>query len=102
MPTRIDGRSAELDRITSQAREPNHRLKATLMRQKSRQQREACRGCFWEYQFARKAIPRSFARDSSFACKVKPSKARDFEVFTLAAPIPCQREDLEQEIRTHL
>lgn len=84
----IDGRSAELDRITSQARETKPETEGfTYQTKVQNNSAKPVAVVFWEYQFREKGNPAILSR-RQFVCqaKLKPAKARDFEIFTLAAP----------------
>jgi hypothetical protein len=85
----IDGRSAELDRITSQARETKPQTDGFIYQTKiQNNSAKPVALVFWEYQFREKGNPKILSR-RQFVClaKLKPAKTRDFEIFTLAAPI---------------
>ncbi|MGZ8920207.1 MAG: hypothetical protein ACXW3L_04415 [Limisphaerales bacterium] len=84
----IDGRSAELDRITAEARESKPQTDGfTYQTKVQNNSAKPVAIVFWEYQFREKGNPMILSR-RQFVCqaKLKPAKARDFEIFTLAAP----------------
>jgi hypothetical protein len=85
-----DGRSAELDRITAQARETKPQTEGfTYQTKVQNNSPKPVAIVFWEYQFREKGNPTILSR-RQFVCqaKLKPAKARDLEIFTLAAPSP--------------
>ena len=84
----IDGRSAELDRITAEARQTKPQAEGfTYQTKVQNNSAKPVAVVFWEYQFREKGNPTVLSR-RQFVCqaKLKPAKARDFEIFTLAAP----------------
>ena len=84
----IDGRSAELDRITAQARETKPQTEGfTYQAKVQNNSAKPVAVVFWEYQFREKGNPAILSR-RQFVCvaKLKPAKTRDLEIFTLAAP----------------
>ncbi|HKR61990.1 MAG TPA: hypothetical protein VJS64_20045 [Pyrinomonadaceae bacterium] len=84
----LDGRSAELDRITAQARETKPQTEGfTYQTKVQNNSAKPVALVFWEYQFREKGNPTILSR-RQFVClaKLKPAKARDLEIFTLAAP----------------
>ena len=84
----LDGRSAELDRITAQARETKPQTDGfTYQTKVQNNSAKPVAVVFWEYQFREKGNPAILSR-RQFVClaKLKPSKTRDFEIFTLAGP----------------
>jgi hypothetical protein len=84
----IDGRSAELDRITAEARQTKPQTDGfTYQTKVQNNSTKPVAVVFWEYQFREKGNPTILSR-RQFVCqaKLKPAKARDFEIFTLAAP----------------
>jgi hypothetical protein len=84
----LDGRSAELDRITAEARESKPQTDGFTYQTKiQNNSAKPVAVVFWEYQFREKGNPTILSR-RQFVCqaKLKPAKARDFEIFTLAAP----------------
>lgn len=84
----LDGRSAELDRITAEARATKPQADGfTYQTKVQNNSAKPVAVVFWEYQFREKGNPAILSR-RQFVClaKVKPSKTRDFEIFTLAAP----------------
>ncbi|MFY9618743.1 MAG: hypothetical protein WAQ99_02935 [Pyrinomonadaceae bacterium] len=84
----LDGRSAELDRITAEARQTKPQTDGfTYQTKVQNNSAKPVAVVFWEYQFREKGNPTILSR-RQFVClaKVKPSKTRDLEIFTLAAP----------------
>ena len=84
----IDGRSAELDRITAEARQTKPQTEGfTYQTKVQNNSAKPVAIVFWEYQFREKGNPTILSR-RQFVCqaRLKPAKARDFEIFTLAAP----------------
>ena len=84
----IDGRSAELDRITAAARETKPQTDGFTYEAKvQNNSAKPVAIVFWEYQFREKGNPTILSR-RQFVClaKLKPAKTRDLEIFTLAAP----------------
>jgi len=84
----LDGRSAELDRITAQARESKPKTDGfTYQTKVQNNSTKPVAVVFWEYQFREKGNPTILSR-RQFVCQanLKPAKARDFEIFTLGAP----------------
>ena len=84
----LDGRSAELDRITAQARETKPQTDGfTYQTKVQNNSAKPVAVVFWEYQFREKGSSTILSR-RQFVClaRVKPAKTRDFEIFTLAAP----------------
>lgn len=84
----LDGRSAELDRITAEARESKPQTDGfTYQTKVQNNSAKPVAVVFWEYQFREKGSPRILSR-RQFVCqaRLKPAKTRDFEIFTLAAP----------------
>jgi hypothetical protein len=84
----LDGRSAELDRITAAARETKPQTEGfTYQTKVQNNSAKPVAIVFWEYQFREKGNPAILSR-RQFVCqaKLKPAKARDFEIFTLAGP----------------
>ena len=84
----IDGRSAELDRITSSARDNKPQTEGFTYQTKiQNNSSKPVALVFWEYQFREKGNPTILSR-RQFVCqaKMKPEKTRDLEIFTLAAP----------------
>jgi hypothetical protein len=84
----IDGRSAELDRITAESRQTKPQTDGfTYQTKVQNKSTKPVAIVFWEYQFREKGNPTILSR-RQFVCqaKLKPAKARDLEIFTLAAP----------------
>jgi hypothetical protein len=84
----LDGRSAELDRITAEARDTKPQTEGFIYQTKIQNNSvKPVAVVFWEYQFREKGSPKILSR-RQFVClaKVKPAKTRDLEIFTLAAP----------------
>lgn len=85
----LDGRSAELDRITSEARAAE-KPKTDGFTYRAKIQNNSTKilaRVFWEYQFREKGNPAILSR-RQFVChaKVKPESTKEFEIFTLNAP----------------
>ena len=84
----LDGRSAELDRITAEARQTKPRTDGfTYQTKVQNNATKPANLIFWEYQFREKGNPDILSR-RQFVClaKVKPQKTKDLEIFTLTAP----------------
>ena len=84
----IDGRSAELDRITAEARQTKPQTDGfTYQTKVQNKSAKPVAIVFWEYQFREKGNPKILSR-RQFVCqaRLKPAKTRDLEIFTLAAP----------------
>ena len=84
----LDGRSAELDRITAAARETKPQTDGfTYQTKVQNNSAKPVANVFWEYQFREKGNPAILSR-RQFVCqaKLKPAKTRDLEIFTHAAP----------------
>ena len=85
----LDGRSAELDRITAEARAPEKpRTDGFTYRAKiQNNSTKVVARVFWEYQFREKGKPEMLSR-RQFVCfaKVKPENTKDLEIFTLNPP----------------
>jgi hypothetical protein len=82
----LDGRSAELDRITAEARAAKPQIDGFTYQAKVQNGSEKLiTAVFWEYQFKEKGTMLSRRQFVCFA-KVKPQKARDLEIFTLNPP----------------
>jgi len=84
----LDGRSAELDRITSTARDTKPQTEGFTYQTKiQNNSAKPVTVVFWEYQFREKGNPTILSR-RQFVClaKLKPEKTRELEIFTLAAP----------------
>lgn len=84
----LDGRSAELDRITAEARQTKPQSDGFIYQTKiQNNSAKPIKLVFWEYQFREKGNPAILSR-RQFVClaKLKPQKTRDLEIFTLTAP----------------
>lgn len=84
----LDGRSAELDRITAESRQTKPQTDGfTYQAKVQNNSAKPVAVVFWEYQFREKGNPAILSR-RQFVClaKMKPAKTRDLEIFTLAAP----------------
>jgi hypothetical protein len=84
----LDGRSAELDRITQESRESKPRIDGFTYQAKiQNNSARTIKSVFWEYQFKENANPGNLSR-RQFVCRVsvKPEKTKDLEIFTLTAP----------------
>lgn len=84
----LDGRSAELDRITTEARETKPEVDGfTYQARIQNRAAKTLTAVFWEYQFKEKNNPAMLSR-RQFVCfaKVKPQNTKDLEIFTLTAP----------------
>jgi len=84
----LDGRSAELDRITNEARQTKPQTEGfTYLAKIQNNSEKPVSIVFWEYQFREKGSPSVLSR-RQFVClaKLKPQKAKDLEIFTLTAP----------------
>jgi hypothetical protein len=84
----LDGRSAELDRITQESRESKPRIDGfTYQVRIQNNSARIIKAVFWEYQFKEKANPGNLSR-RQFVCRVsvKPEKTKDLEIFTLNPP----------------
>ena len=84
----LDGRSAELDRITAAARERKPQTDGfTYQTKVQNNSAKPVAVVFWEYQFREKGNPAILSR-RQFVClaKLKPARTRELEIFTLAPP----------------
>jgi hypothetical protein len=84
----LDGRSAELDRITQESRESKPRIDGfTYQVRIQNKSARTIKAVFWEYQFKENANPGNLSR-RQFVCRVsvKPEKTKDLEIFTLNPP----------------
>ncbi|HYT49442.1 MAG TPA: hypothetical protein VEL78_03560 [Pyrinomonadaceae bacterium] len=83
----LDGRGAELDRITQQAREPEPIEGFTYQVKVQNASVKVIKNIFWEYRFRELANPQHVSR-RQFLCtaQVKPDKQRDLQVFSLSGP----------------
>jgi hypothetical protein len=84
----LDGRSAELDRITQESRTANKDLDGFTYQTRVRNDsQKIIEIVFWEYQFAEAANPENLAR-RQFLCGVdiRPGKEKDLEGFSLSGP----------------
>jgi hypothetical protein len=84
----VDARSAELERINQQAREPQPVEGFTYQIRVHNRSAKIIKDIFWEYRFREIATPVHLSR-RQFLCtaQIKPDKQRDFQVFTLAGPL---------------
>ena len=84
----LDGRSAELDRITAQARAAKPQTDGfTYQLRIQNNSEKSATIVFWEYQFRETGKAEMLSR-RQFVClaKTKPHKTKDLEIFTLTAP----------------
>ncbi len=83
----IDGRSAELERIVQQSREPQPVAGFTYQVKLQNSGLKPTQIIFWEYQFKETANPANVTR-RQFLCSVrmKPDQGKDLQVFTLGGP----------------
>jgi hypothetical protein len=83
----LDGRSAELERIVQQSREPQPVDGFTYSVKLQNGSRKIIQTVFWEYQFRETANPANVTR-RQFLCsaKINPEKAKDLQAFSLAGP----------------
>ena len=84
----LDGRSAELDRITQESRESKPRIDGFTYQVKiQNNSARIIKAVFWEYQFKENANPGNLSR-RQFICRVsvKPERTKDLEIFTLTPP----------------
>ena len=87
MRTPFDGRSAELDRIVQQSREPEPVPGFTYQVKVQNSGVKPIQIIFWEYQFKETANPANVTQ-RQFLCSVrmKPDQGKDLQVFSLAGP----------------
>jgi len=83
----LDGRSAELERIVQQSREPEPVAGFTYQMKLENKSTRAIQTIFWEYQFKEAANPTNVAR-RQFLCSasIKPEKEKELKVFSLSGP----------------
>jgi hypothetical protein len=83
----IDGRSAELERIVQESREPQPVDGFTYTMKVQNGSGKTIQILFWEYQFREVANPANLTR-RQFLCsaKVNPDKAKELQVFSLLGP----------------
>jgi hypothetical protein len=83
----LDGRSAALERIVQQSREPEPVSGFTYQVKLQNSSVKPIQTIFWEYQFKETANPTNVAR-RQFLCSaaIKPEKDRELKVFSLLGP----------------
>lgn len=83
----LDGRSAELDRIVNQSREPQPVDGFTYSVKVQNGSRKLIQTIFWEYQFKEAAHPANVTR-RQFLCsaRISPEKGKDLQAFSLSGP----------------
>ncbi len=83
----LDGRSAELDRIVNQSREPQSVDGFTYSVKVQNGSGKTTQTIFWEYQFKEAAQPANVTR-RQFLCsaRISPEKGKDLQVFSLSGP----------------
>lgn len=83
----LDGRSAELDRIVQQSREPQPVEGFTYSLKVQNGSAKSVQTIFWEYQFKESANPTNVTR-RQFLCssRINPEKGRDLQAFSLSGP----------------
>ena len=83
----IDGRSAELERIVQESREPQPVDGFTYSMKVQNGSGKTIQILFWEYQFREVANPANLTR-RQFLCsaRINPDKARELQVFSLLGP----------------
>jgi hypothetical protein len=83
----LDGRSAELDRIVQQSREPQPVDGFTYSVKVQNGSSKLIQTIFWEYQFKEAAQPANVTR-RQFLCsaRISPEKGKDLQAFSLAGP----------------
>ena len=83
----LDGRSAELDRIVQQSREPQPVDGFTYMVKVQNGSSKLIQTIFWEYQFHEAANPTNVTR-RQFLCsaRINPEKEKVLQVFSLSGP----------------
>lgn len=83
----LDARSADLDRIVQESREPQPVDGFAYQIKVQNSSPKAIRNIFWEYRFTEIAKPDNVAR-RQFLCSVqiKPEKQRDLQAFSLGGP----------------
>jgi len=83
----LDGRSAELDRIVQQSREPQPVDGFTYSVKVQNGSSKSIQTIFWEYQFKESAQPTNVTH-RQFLCsaRINPEKGKDLQVFSLSGP----------------
>src|ERR1700675_2439312 len=83
----IDGRSAELERIVQESREPQPVDGFTYSMKVQNGSGKIIQILFWEYQFREVANPANVTR-RQFLCsaKINPDKVKELQVFSLLGP----------------
>jgi hypothetical protein len=83
----VDGRSAELERIVQQSREPEPVSGFTYQVKLQNSGSKPIQNIFWEYQFKEVANPANLAR-RQFLCSasIKPENVKELKVFSLLGP----------------
>jgi hypothetical protein len=83
----LDGRSAELDRIVNQSREPQPVDGYTYSVKVQNGSSKLIQTIFWEYQFKEVAQPANVTR-RQFLCsaRISPEKGKDLQAFSLSGP----------------
>jgi hypothetical protein len=83
----LDGRSAEIDRMVQQSREPEPVSGFTYLMRLQNTSAKQIQTIFWEYQFKEAASPTNVAR-RQFLCSalIKPEKDKELRVFSLSGP----------------
>jgi hypothetical protein len=83
----LDGRSAEIDRIVQQSREPQPVEGFSYSVKVQNRSAKLIQTIFWEYQFKEKANPVNVTR-RQFLCsaKISPDKGKDLQAFSLFGP----------------
>ncbi|MDX6385184.1 MAG: hypothetical protein QOK48_2757 [Blastocatellia bacterium] len=83
----VDSRSAEIERIVQESREPQPVDGFTYQVKIQNGSGKIIQTIFWEYQFRETASPANVTR-RQFLCsgKINPDKGKDLQVFTLNGP----------------
>jgi len=83
----LDGRSAELERMVQQSREPEPVAGFTYQMKLHNSSTKPIQTIFWEYLFREAANPGNVAR-RQFLCSasIKPDKEKELRVFSLSGP----------------
>jgi hypothetical protein len=83
----VDSRSAEIDRIVQESREPQPVDGFTYQVKVQNGSGKIIQTIFWEYQFRETATPANVTR-RQFLCsgKINPDKGKDLQVFSLSGP----------------
>ncbi|MDX6443976.1 MAG: hypothetical protein QOH71_1050 [Blastocatellia bacterium] len=83
----LDGRSAEIDRIVQQSREPQPVDGFSYSVKVQNRSAKLIQTIFWEYQFTEKANPVNVTR-RQFLCsaRISPDKGKDLQAFSLFGP----------------